>query len=205
MLKIYGNPISPPCNKVRYVCEFLGIEYEWVEKDFRTGELGSPEYRAIHPAGKVPAIDDDGFILFESEAIIRYISSREESSLYPQDPRARGLVDQWGAFCTVHVGAAITKVVFNLIIAPKFDLEVDERSMKEGREWLKRFLPIVDHQLAGNRYLAGDDLTVADITLLSNLDPAELADISLAEYENLSRWCSSLREMDFWKTIHSGT
>ena len=81
MLRIHGNTLSAPCNKVRYTCNLLEVAYEWIERDFRTGELRSPAYLALHPAGKVPVIEDDGFILFESEAICRYLFNTRTDAL----------------------------------------------------------------------------------------------------------------------------
>lgn len=204
MLKIHANSLSQPCNKVRYACELLGLEYEWIAKDFQSGELKSPEYLALHPAGKVPVIEDDGMVLFESEAIVRYLCDKHGSALYPRDLVARAIVDQWSAFSVQHVGLAMGKVVFNRLIAPMFELEVDERSLAEGIEWLKRYLPIVDSRLSASPYLGGDNLTIADLSLLSVLDAAERADVALADYAALSKWRAGLQSQDFWKKAQSG-
>ena len=203
MLKIYGNTISPPCVKVRFACELLGLDYKWQEMDFRSGELKKPEFLAIHPAGKVPAMDDNGFKLFESEAIIRYLCEKEgNKSLYPQELEARAITEQWSHFNMNHVGLSIAKVVFNRVIAPMFNIEIDENSLKEGLEWTKRYLPIVDQRLSESTYIAGDELTIADLSLLSVLDRAEQADYSLVDHKHLSSWRSKLQAMDFWKVSH---
>ena len=205
MFKIHGNSLSIPCNKVLYTCNFLGIDYEWIEKEFRNGEMKTPEYLALHPAGKVPVMEDDGFILFESEAICRYLCAKSGSALYPEEIQARALMDQWNAFSVNHVGLAMVKVVFNRLIAPMFDLPVDENSLKEGEEWLERYLPIVDQRLSESDYLAGDAITLADITLLSFVETADQAKVSLAPYPQLSKWLSGLQAQEFWKKAHLQT
>lgn len=78
-LKIYGSPYSP-CNKrVLLVCEEKGIPYELTTLNFAIGEQKSPEYVKLMPFGKVPTIDDDGFILYESRAIAKYLSLKYKS------------------------------------------------------------------------------------------------------------------------------
>ena len=206
MLKIYGNKISSPCHKVAFVAELIGREYEWVELEFGTDDLKSAEYRAIHPAGKVPAIQNGELTLFESEAIIRYLAEKAESPLFPADVETRALVNQWGYFSVIHVGNAMGKVFFNRVIAPRFDLEVDERSLTEGSDWLaRRFLPICDRRLGESEHLATADLSLADITLLSVLDPAEKADVDLSPFSNLTKWRGRLQGMEFWKKVHGAT
>jgi len=202
MIKIHGNSVSIPCNKVLYTCNLLGIDYEWIEKDFRSGEMKAPEFLALHPAGKVPVMEDDGFVLFESEAICRYLCEKKGSALCPKDIKARALMDQWTAFSVNHVGLATVKVVFNRLIAPMFDLPVDENSLKEGEEWLGRYLPIVDQRLSESNCLAGEAITLADITLLSFVETFDQAKVSLAPYPRLSTWLSSLQAQEFWQKAH---
>jgi len=205
MIKVHGNSVSIPCNKVLYTCNFLCIDYEWIEKEYRTGEMKTPEFLALHPAGKVPVMEDDGFILFESEAICRYLCAKSGSTLYPEEIQARALMDQWTAFSVNHVGLAMLKVLYNRLIAPMFDIPVDENSLKEGEEWLGRYLPIVDQRLSESDYLAGNAITLADMTLLSFVETADQAKVSLAPYPQLSKWLSDLQAQEFWKKAHLQT
>ena len=85
MLKIYGANLSGPANKVRFTANYLGLDYEYVQVKIREGEHRHPEFLAINPVGKIPAMDDDGFVLFESSAIVRYLAEKHDSDLYPKD------------------------------------------------------------------------------------------------------------------------
>ena len=78
MLKIYGADLSPPSNKVRFVANELGLDYEYNSVNLVSGENQSEGHLKLHPGGKVPVIDDDGFVLFESNAIIRYLAAKCE-------------------------------------------------------------------------------------------------------------------------------
>ena len=201
MLKIYGNKKSGPCNKVQYIAKLVGIEYEFKEMDFQK-DLKTEEYLKIHPAGKIPAIDDDGFILFESGAICEYLCEKKENSLLPKDLKKRALVKQWMDFSNLHIGTAVGKVFFNRVVAERMKMSVNEQSLKEGLTFLDRFLPIIDNQLSKNKYLALDEISLADITLLSNLGYAEMADIDLTKYKAISKWMKNLKDMDFYKKVH---
>ena len=197
MLKIYGSDLSGPANKVRFTANALGLKYEYKFVDLRAGEHQKPEFLKLHPAGKVPVIDDDGFVLFESNAIIKYLAEKNNSPLYPEEFKQQAVVDQWMDFTSHHVGAALSKVLYNRIFAPMRGVPIDENSLKEGLAFLDRFLPVVDNQLARNKYMAGSKMTIADINLLATLDPSEVAHIDLSKYKNIIQWRNDLKRQDF--------
>ncbi len=198
MLTIYGSDLSSPANKVRFVANYLGLKYDYKKIDLGAGEQRKPEILKLNPVGKVPFIDDDGFVLAESGAIIKYFADKVGSSLYPKDLKERALVDQEIDFVTLHVNAALQKIVYNRVFAPRRKIAVDERSLEEGLNFLGRFLPIVEAQLAKSAYLAGNTLTLADMTLLSGLDPAEVAGIDLSPYPCIRTWRENLRKQEFY-------
>lgn len=202
MLKIYGANLSSPANKIRMVANVLGLDYEYVQVNIREGENRTQEYLALHPAGKVPVIDDDGFILFESDAIIKYLAVSEASSLYPDGIKQRAIIDQWMDFVSIHVGGAMGRVLFNRVFASFAKVPADERSLNDGIKFLGRFLPTIDQQLSKSRYLAGDQFSLADIDLLAVIDPAEVAGIDLSFYEHIVNWRNELTQKDFYTKCH---
>ncbi len=198
MLKIYGGDLSSPANKVRFVANSLGLPYEYIQVKIREGENRTPEFLKLHPAGKIPVIDDHGFVLFESNAIIKYLARKAKSPLYPSELEKRAVVDQWINFSSIHIGEAVGKVLYNRIFAPMLKVPVDERSIQDGLKFLDRFLPVVNYQLAQNAYLAGKDLSLADMTLLAALDPCEVAQIDISFYSNIVKWRRDLKQKDFY-------
>lgn len=202
MLILYGNRMSAPCNKVRYVCELLELPYEWHEMGFESGGLQTAEYLELHPAGKVPAMQDEDFCLFESEAICKYLCEKEESPLFPRELHSRAKIEQWINFANLHVGYAMNKVAFNRVIAPKLGMKVDESSLKQGLQWLNRYLPIVDAQISTYGYLGGPSLSLADITLLSIVGLAAPAKVSLSSYVGLEPWLKKLQDQPFYLQSH---
>ncbi|MCK4882824.1 MAG: glutathione S-transferase family protein [Candidatus Omnitrophica bacterium] len=202
MLKIYGADLSSPSNKVRMGANALGLEYEYIRVSIKGGENRTEEYLKMHPAGKVPVINDDGFVLFESDAIIKYLAAKQKSPLYPDELKQRAGIDQWMDFTAVHVGGAMGRVVFNRVFASFAGVSVDERSLKDGLKFLNRFLPVVDRQLSKAEYFAGEQFSLADIALLATMDPAEVAGVNLTPYEHLTQWRKELQKKDLYTRCH---
>jgi glutathione S-transferase len=202
MIKLYGLPVSNNISKVRYCLSYLGLDYEIVPINPMKGENKTDEYLRISPTGKIPAIDADGFTLFESNAINRYLATTNNSELYPTDPKKRAKVDSWLDFGSIHIGSAQGRVTFNRVFAPVFGTEVDEASLKQGLEFLDKFLPIVEKQLAKSAYIAGDTLSIADLNLLAIFDPFELASVSLEAYPSITKWRNELKSADFYQKCY---
>jgi glutathione S-transferase len=198
MLKIYGAELSSPANKVRFVANALNLEYEYVQIRVRDGEHRKDEFLKINPVGKIPAMDDNGFTLFESGAIIRYLTTKEKSNFYPEDIQQRALVEQWMDFSTIHVNGAMGRVLFNRVFFQLAKVEKDERSLEDGIKFLARYLPVVNDRLGESKYLASDKISLADFTLLSALDPVEIAKIDVSGYEHIIRWREELQVQDFY-------
>ncbi len=203
MLTLYGADLSSPSNKVRYTIHALGLEYDYQRISIKKGENRTEEYLRIHPAGKVPAISDDGFVLFESNTILRYLANKHESDLYPDRPRERALVEQWMDFITIHIGGAVDRVAFNRVFAPLLKREVDESSLQTGLTFLHRFLPVVENRMNGRPFLLGENMTLADIDLLASLDICELAGIDLSACPSVSAWRDRLRKEEFFTRCHT--
>lgn len=202
MLKIHGADLSGPALKVRYVANALGLEHEYKRVNIMGGENRAEAYLKLHPAGKIPVLEDDGFVLFESNAIIKYLADKNGSRFYPKDLKKRAVVDQWIDFSSMHVGMALSKVFYNRVIAQRIGDKVDEGSLKDGLKFLDKFLPLVDNQLKKSKYLAGNEMTLADFDLLAVLDPSEVAGVDLSPYQAIVKWRDPLRKEDFYQKCH---
>ncbi|TAN53147.1 MAG: glutathione S-transferase family protein [Methylococcaceae bacterium] len=199
---LYGLALSSPCNKVRFLLHALDIPYDFQIVNPLSGEGQSPAHLQRHPAGKIPVLDDDGFLLFESNAILRYLANKTETSFYPANPQARALVDQWLDFASIYIGDGMARVFYNRRLAPMLNREPNEALIADGLTTLDRFLPPFDQQLSKQAYLAGAGLTIADFNLLAILDPAEVAQIDLTPYPSLQQWRDGLRTRDFYTRCH---
>jgi glutathione S-transferase len=202
MIKLYGMGLSFNISKVRYCLNLLNLNYDWVQTNPIAGENQSPEYLKVSPTGKIPAIDVDGFKLFESNAINRYLATTNNSSLYPQDAKKRAVIDAWIDYTSIHVGHAVGRVLFNRVFAPMIGQSVDQESIRVGLEFLDKYFPILEKQLSQNTYLAGQELSLADINLLAVLDPCELSQISTDKYPALSKWRAGLKAQPFYQKCY---
>lgn len=203
MLKVYGFTLSPPANKVRFVANYLGLDYQYIDLKPFEGEHKKPEHLARHPAGKVPVIEDGDFILFESDAIIRYLANKAKNNdLYPSDLKARAIVDQWMDYTNSQIGTSLMKIFYNEIIAKKRGYRVNELAVLEGKKGLTIGLGIIEAQLADKPYLCGHHITLTDMCLLACLDPAELIGVNLDNYPRISAWRKNLMAQDFYQRVH---
>jgi glutathione S-transferase len=202
MLKIYGANLSSPCIKVRLVANALGLKYEYIKVSIRDGDNQKPEFLKLNPFGKIPAMDDGGFGLFESGAICRYLLAKQKTPLFPDNPQQRAVVDQWADFSAFHVGVNMGKIMYNRVFAHWQKVPVDQNSLNDGIKLLNKFLPTIDAHLGQNAYLAGADITYADLTLLAYLDPAETAQYDFSANKNLTKWRNALKQKPFYTQIH---
>ncbi len=203
MLKVYVHPLSAPSNKVLFGLNAMNLEFESVLVDLAKGEQASASFKKLNPFGKVPALDDAGFILYESGAILSYLARREKSVLYPSTYQERAKVDQWCHFSSEMVQSALQRVFFNRVLAPGMGAPVDEAGIQLGLRNLNAYLPTIDTHLKQSRFLCGDRLTLADITLASVLDPIEVSNIDIAAHEALDHWRKEIQAMDFYTRTHA--
>src|SRR5229473_3499703 len=116
-IKLYDSKISPYVRKVRLVAAELDIVLQKIPLDFQKGDPQKPEYLALNPNGKVPTIDDDGFVLWESIAILKYIASKKPG-LLPSDARGSAQADQWMIWWANHAEPAIDLLLYELALKP---------------------------------------------------------------------------------------
>ncbi len=202
MIKLYGTGVSFNVNKVRFCLNYLNLEYDWVPINPMQGENQTTEFLNISPTGKIPCIEIDGFKLFESNAINRFLAKNTRSTIYPQDNKIQAIVDAWTDYVAIHVGQAVNRVMFNRVMAPIIGEKVDQESLRVGLSFLDKYFPILEKQLSKNKFLAGKDFTLADINLLAVLDPCELIQVSLDRYPCITKWRNALKAQSFYQKCY---
>jgi len=162
MLRIWGRVSSVNVQKVVWCCDELGLAYERVDCGGKFGLNDTPAYLAMNPNGLVPVIDEDGFILYESNAIVRYLAARDPR-LFPQEPRRRADVDRWMEWQSTGFTPAQTQAFWMLIRTP--EPQRDMAAVEASRVKSEKHAAVLDQHLAGRRYLTGDTFTAADIVV----------------------------------------
>jgi len=174
MLKIWGRKNSINVQKVLWCCAELNIEYERIDAGMQFGVNNTPEYLAMNPNGLVPTINHDGFVLWESHAILRYLCGISGlGTLWPGTPRAFANADRWLEWYNTTLWINLRPVFWNLVrVAPeKRDMPlVDESVKKLNANW-----QIADAHLSGSRYFGGENFTMGDIPLVQPAGGARTA------------------------------
>jgi glutathione S-transferase len=181
---------------------FLGLKYKWQTVNLREGEQKKEWYLKINPVGKVPAIDDDGFCLFESNAICKYLCDKNNSPLYPKEVNKRATIEQWIDYISFHIGANFVPIMYNRIFAARVGKPVNEKAISDGEGLLKQYFPILEKQLAQHQHIVSQEISLADIILFSILEPAEMAQVDLSVYPKLTAWRAQLKKQSFYTSCY---
>src|SRR6478672_7553911 len=160
MLKFYFNGAPNP-NKVALFLEESGLPYELVPVDTRKGDQFKPEFLAVNPNGKVPAIDDNGVFVFDSNAILLYLAEKTGKFLPPTTANNRAQLLSWLMFVATGIGPYSGQAVHfkHFAPAPK-DYAVNRYDFEAWRHW-----NIINARLAVNRYMLGDEYTIVDMAV----------------------------------------
>ena len=198
MLKIYGHPGSRAARPL-WVCRELGLQYEHVPTHFADGGTKSQEFLAINPAGRIPAIDDDGFEMFESRAIARYIAEKAKSTLIPTDIRARAKMEQWISIETSEFATHAMKFVYK----HTFKRKQDQAVLDSAATALKTTLGVMSGQLAKTSFVSGDTFTIADIGYMPYLEyvMASPARELVTPFERVVAWWEHVRARPTWQKV----
>jgi len=188
MLKFYYHPAPNPV-KVALFLEEAAVPYEVVPVDTRRGEQFTPQYRAINPNAKTPAIDDDGVVVFDSSAILLYLADKTGKFLPAGTPALRGELLSWLMFVASGIGPYSGQCVHFKHFAPEpKDYAVNRYSYEAHRHW-----GILEERLARRRYLVGDTYTIVDMAVWgwSRALGFVLGD-EAAKYPNVKRHCDEI-------------
>ena len=199
-IKLYDSKISPYARKVRLVAAELDIPIEKISLDFQKGDPKKPEYLALNPNGKVPTLDDDGFVLWESIAILKYLAGKK-GKLLPAGAQGAAQADQWMFWWATHPEPAIELLLYELVLKPFFGKPGNDASIiQEGRDLLAHFLPVLDKQLTGKEYVLGD-LSIVDFAIAPPLELAQRRlNVDLAKYPGITAWLARLQAKPYWRT-----
>ncbi|QYY80455.1 glutathione S-transferase family protein [Pseudomonas germanica] len=194
MLKIWGRKNSSNVRKPLWAAEELGLAYEAIDAGGTFGVVDTPEYRAMNPNGRVPVIEDDGFVLWESNAIVRYLLAKHapDSNWYSADPRVRAIADKWMDWTTSSFAGPFRTVFWGVLRTPanKQDWAAINAAIKECNE----LLSMADHALASQPYLSGQDIGMGDIPLGSFIYAWFEMPIERAPQAHLQAWYERLKQ-----------
>lgn len=188
-MQLWGRANSSNVMKVVWLLEELRLPYERIDAGGAFGRTREPAYLAMNPHAKVPTlVDDDGTVVWESNAILRYVVNRHAPghALYPAAPGARADVERWMDWQLAALTAPVTQIFFTYvrIPEPQRDWDATARAVAEAGG----LLTVLDARLRDGAYLCGDALTLADIAIGPYLHRWFALPIERPELPALARW-----------------
>ena len=191
MIKIYGSPKSSS-GRCFWTLEEVGQSYEAKPINFKEKEHKSEDYLKINPNGKVPALEDGDYTIWESMAINMYLAEAYKPELMGKNLKERGRVYQWSIWAITDLQTPLIDIFIQLVFVPE-----QRRSMEiidKAQAKLPTLLSIIDEALESSKYLAGDEFTLADLNTASTVMICEAIKYDLSEYKKLMTWKSSISE-----------
>jgi glutathione S-transferase len=206
-MKLYMHPVSMTCRPVRLFIAESKIPVEEVFVDLMTGAHLQPPYSGVNPNCLVPMIEDDGFQLTESSAILKYLADKVGSPAYPKDLRERAKVNEMMDWINTNF---YREWGYNLCYPQLFPHlkrrsdEAQSATLEFGKENARRWLNILDEHWIGpkNAYLCGDKLTIADYFGAGIVTLGELIGVDYSPYPNVRRWLDTMKKLPNWGSVN---
>ncbi|MDH5536848.1 MAG: glutathione S-transferase family protein [Betaproteobacteria bacterium] len=199
-MKLYTVVGSPNCRKVLAVINHLGIKVDIEYLDFFAGDLMSPDYGAVNPNRMVPALRDGKLVLWESNAIMQYLADKTPgNTIFPRDPAVRADVVRWQCWELAHYNKAFGLLAYETVLKPNFlKQETNRELVRWAQEGLARFAPVLDAHMKGRQYAVGNEITLADYSLIHVEGFTEAVPFDWAPYPNLNLYYERMRVVPHW-------
>jgi glutathione S-transferase len=190
-LTSWGRHTSSNVQKLLWGCVEMGVDYS---RPDMAGKFGfTEEYLSMNPNRVVPTIDDDGFILWESNACLRYLAEKHgRGTLWPDDPHVRADADRWMDWQTATFWPALRPVFHQLVRTPPY--QQNREMIDQGIKAAGEISAVLDDALAGRRFVAGDAFTMGDISIGGVIHRWYDMDIACPERPHLRAWYERLQE-----------
>ena len=200
MLKIWGRVNSVNVKKALWALEELGVKYERIDAGMQFGVTKTPEYLKMNPNSLVPTIDDDGFVLWESHSIVRYLAAKHGMGrLYPADLKARADAERWMDWAFTFQ-RAMRDVFWGLIRTPAE--KRDAKAIEDGRVASNKLAAeVLERALEKKAYITDDRLSMGDIPIGCEVQRWMRVPIERPKLPNVEAWFGRLGQRPAFKKI----
>ena len=200
-MKLYGFPPSPNTWKVRAVAAHLGMPLELEMIDLMKGGSRAPDFLALNPTGRTPALADGDFKLWESTAIMQYLAGQKPNALWPDNTRTRADIARWQSWSLAHWSKeGCEPLIFNRLVKKFMNLGgPDEAAVARGLECFNKEAKVLDAHLAKQPYLIGKELTLADFSVAAPMFYTKEADLPVGPYPRLQEWFGRVSALPCWR------
>jgi len=199
MLKIWGRTNSVNVKKALWAAEELGLKYQRIDAGMQFGVTKTPEYLSMNPNSLVPTIEDDGFVLWESHTIVRYLAAKHAmGTLCPADLKARADAERWMDWAFTFQNA-MRAVFWGLIrTAPE---KRDHKAIEEGRTQSAKLLEVLERNLQKKTYVTGSAFTMGDIPIGCEVQRWMRVPIERAPFPAVQAWFDRLGQRPAFRQV----
>ncbi len=193
MIRVLGRASSINVQKVMWCADELGVKVERVDVGGKFKGNDTPEYLAKNPMGLVPTLEDGDFVIWESNAIVRYLADKYGKAPWqPKDAEGRGLASQWMDWYVTTMHPPMTTIFIQLIRTEP--AKRDQKTIQDATDKVAKLWTMVDGQLARRPYLAGDRITIGDIPAGCSVNRWYMLDVARPKLANVGAWYDRLKE-----------
>jgi glutathione S-transferase len=206
-MKLYMHPVSMTSRPVRLFMAEKGLKADEEVVDLMAGAHFQEPYASLNPSKLVPMIDDDGFRLTESSAILKYLAEKFDLPEYPKDLKQRARVNEVMDWLNTNFYREWGYGLCYPQLFPHMKRRSDEAqtaTLEWGKEQSKRWLQVLNDHIIGsaNQYLTGNTITIADYFGAGLVTLGELIGCDLQAYPNISRWLDNMKRLTSWPQVN---
>ena len=199
-MQIYWIRAQAP-RRVLALAKHLGLQADYVHMDFKAGEMRRPDYAALNPNMRAPTLVDGEFVLWESSAIMAYLSAKAGADLWPTGDVARQVeILRWLSWNDHHWGPAVAPYYFEHVVKPTFQNGLPDRSALPSKAAsVQSCARVLNKHLERRRYIALDSLTIADFQLASMATYWRVSEMPFGDYPAIVEWLDRLMDLPAWR------
>jgi glutathione S-transferase len=201
-MKIHADPITVNCKKVLAGLQLMGADYELVHVDYFQGAQKAEPFISLNPNASVPAMVDDGFVLWESNAILQYAADKlGNQAVYPTSLQQRADVNRWLLWESAHWFPSCYVYLVENCVKPLLGGAPDPAILDAQAAQFHKLADILDKRLADRRWVMGDQPTIADIALAAPMHLHSWQQLPLGQHKNLVRWMTEdVEQLPCWQS-----
>ncbi len=207
-MRLYYHPVSTCSRRVLMTVEHLGLKPELVLVDLFKGEHTTPEFLQLNPNQRIPVLEHEGFVLWESYAIMQYLAELTPGqTLYPSDSKARADVNRWLFWCGQDFMPGVSLLNWENSIKSMIGLGLpDVVEVARGNELLTPAAKVLNNHLANQEWICNTGLSLADFAIAAPLADQQRAKFPTGDLPNLQRWFTQVQSLGVWQrtepTLH---
>ncbi|MBV8680966.1 MAG: glutathione S-transferase family protein [Aquitalea sp.] len=206
-MRLYYHPLSSCSRRVLLVAQQLGIPLELITVDLFRGEQNTPPFLKLNPNHQVPVLEDDGYVLWESYAIMQYLAElAQDKTLHAQTAQQRADTSRWMYWCGQHLSPAISILNWEHSIKEMAGSgPADHAEVERAEAKFIEACQVLDAHLAGRDWMCGKQLSLADLAIAAPLGDWQRAKLPIIQFGQIWRWFQQIRALDCWQSTEQGT